>query len=71
MYILYIEYREVLEKLYNLFNVNTHNYRVLSDKIKESMDSELPHLKQMYEESLEARKGLQVKQEKDVENSNT
>lgn len=46
-------------------------YRVFLDKIKESLDTELPHLKQMYETNYEARKDLKVEQEKDAKNHNT
>ncbi|XP_012221112.1 RPII140-upstream gene protein [Linepithema humile] len=45
--------------------------KVIFERIKESMNSELPQLKEMYEENLEARNNSRFKQEKDTENCNT
>ena len=56
-------------KLYYLFYIN--NYRVLFEKIKQSMDTELPQIKKIYEGNMEARKNSKTKEEKDTENHNT
>lgn len=44
--------------------------QVMKDAIKQSLNTELPELKQMYETNVEARRGAKVEREKEVENRN-